>query len=247
MPKIPAAAVTIEAAELMQRLTQQGETVKVTLQMEAQTLPDANSANVIAEIPGREKPEEIVLISGHIDSWDVGTGASDDGAGCVIAMEAARLIKKLNLKPRRTIRVVLFTNEENGLRGAVGYGEQHRAEFSKHIAAIEADSGGAKPLGFSFEGKEKGFNYLQDFLPLLRGVEADQLTKGGGGADISILTNTGVPSLGLRPDSSHYFDVHHTEADTLEKIEPINMATNSATLAIMTYLLADMPDPIPRD
>lgn len=247
VPKIPAAAITTENADLISRLLKRGEKVVVRLSLEAQTLPDAPSANVVAEVRGRERPDEIVLIGGHIDSWDVGTGATDDGSGCIIAWEAARLINSLNLRPRRTIRVVLFTNEENGLRGAIAYRDAHRQEFDKHVAAIEADSGAAKPLGFSFSGTDRALEMLQQMAPLLQGIGADRITKGGAGADISVLTEAGVPGLGLRPDPTHYFDLHHTEADTLDKISPIDLNLNVATMAVMTYLLADLPEPLPRE
>jgi carboxypeptidase Q len=223
-----------------------GDKVTVNLKLGAQTLPDIESANVIAELRGRERPEEVIVISGHLDSWDVGTGAQDDGAGCVVAMEALRILAKLNLRPRRTIRVVLFTNEENGLRGGVAYGEAHKTTIDKHIAAIEADAGAARPIGFSFEGKDADFAKIQKIAPLLRSFGADNMTRGFSGADISVITGQGVPGLGLRPDPTHYFDIHHTEADTLDKIDRLDLSLNVATMAIMAYVLAEMPEPLSR-
>ncbi|MEW6731667.1 MAG: M20/M25/M40 family metallo-hydrolase [Acidobacteriota bacterium] len=244
--QIPAAAVTIEDAELIDRLVARGEKVIVQLKLGAKTLPDAKSANVIAEWRGRERPEEIVLICGHLDSWDVGTGATDDGSGCIMAMEAARILAKLNMRPRRTIRVVLFTNEENGLRGAFAYRDAHRQEIDKHIAAIECDAGADRPVGFSFSGTDRAFATIEQIAPLLKGLRADRNTRGGGGADISPLIELGVPGLGLRPQQEHYFDLHHTEADTMDKIDRQALSLNVATLAVMTYMLADLPEPLAR-
>jgi len=248
IPKIPAAAVTIENAELMQRLFVRGEKIVVNLKLGAQILPDTESANVIGEIRGSEKPDEVIVVGGHLDSWDVGTGSNDDGAGCVISMEAVRTIARLKLRPKRTIRVVLFTNEENGLYGAVAYGNTHKQEFDKHIVAIEADSGGTRPLGFSFKGSDSAFALIQEISPLLRNLRSDNVerSQGSPGADISVITDAGVPGLGLRNDSTHYFDVHHTDADTFEKMDRTDLALNVATMAIMLYVLADMPQALPR-
>jgi carboxypeptidase Q len=247
-PKIPAAAVTIEDAEMMHRLIARGDRVVIKLSLGAKTLPDALSANVIGELRGRERPDEIVLICGHLDSWDVGTGASDDGAGCVMSMEAVRILARLNLRPRRTIRVVLFTNEENGLRGAKAYGEAHQQEFDKHIAAIESDSGGARPQGFSFSGKDRAFATVAQIAPLLLSLKADNIARSdGAGADISVLTKAGVPGLGLRPDPTHYFDIHHTHADTVDKIDRVDLSMNVATMAVMAYVIADLPEALARE
>ncbi len=248
VPKIPAAAVTIENAELMQRLSLRGEKIVVNLKLGAQTLPDADSANVIGEIKGSEHPEEVIVISGHIDSWDVGTGSNDDGAGSVIAMEAVHTLARLKLRPRRTIRVVLFTNEENGLKGAVAYGEAHKNEVDKHIATLEADSGGTRPVGFSFKGKDESYEVVKDIASLLRNLRADNVerSQGGVGADVSVLTDAGVPGVGLRNDNAHYFDIHHTNADTFEKQDRTDLALNVATMAVMIYVLADMQQPLAR-
>lgn len=248
VPKIPAAAVTIENAELMQRLFLRGQKITLNLKLGAKTLPDAESANVVGEIRGSEKPEEVVLVSGHLDSWDVGTGSNDDGAGCVIAMEAVRVIAKLGLRPKRTIRVVLFTNEENGLYGAFAYRDAHKDKFDKHVAAIEADSGGTRPVGFSFKGSDAGFTLIKEISLLLQNLRSDNIdrSQGSPGADISVLVNAGVPGLGLRNDSTNYFDIHHTDADTLDKMDKTDLALNVATMAVMVYILADMPEALPR-
>jgi carboxypeptidase Q len=239
-PKVPTAAITIEDALMFQRLADSGTTVKVHLEMEAQKLPDAASANVIGEIPGREKPEEIVLIGGHLDSWDVGQGAQDDGSGVVASMEAAALIRKLGLQPRRTIRVVAFTNEENGMRGGIAYREWAGDSVKKHVAAIEMDGGAEKPLGFGVNAKL--YDRAVEIAKLLEPIGAGMITKGGGGADISAIMRDGVPGIGEHTAGTHYFDWHHSMADTLDKVDPKDFQLNVAAMAVMAYLLADMPD-----
>jgi carboxypeptidase Q len=252
-PKIPAAAVSIEDATMIERLAGAGNKVVVHLAMEARTLPDADSANVIGEILGRDLPEEIVVIGGHLDSWDVGQGAEDDGAGCVTALEAAALINRLRLKLRRTIRVVFWTNEENGLAGGKAYREWVGSSFAKHVAAIEMDGGAEKPVGFGFgdfvhgsdTSVDDGIARLQEIGKLLERLGAGEIHCGGGGADISPLTRDGVPGLGLITVGTHYFDWHHTDADTVDKIKPQELRLNIAAMAVMSYVLADMPDRLP--
>jgi hypothetical protein len=235
--KIPAAAVTGEGADFLARSAERGP-VKVALKMGAKTLPDAVSGNAIGEIRGREKPEEIVVIGGHIDSWDVGDGSSDDGAGCMMAMEAAAILKDLGLRPKRTIRVVLFTNEENGLRGGKAYFEAHGQET--HVGAIEADSGSGKPWGLGIAGEDrKQQRQIMAYAPLFEGLGAENIGPGWGGADISPLTRAGVLSMSVRPDASHYFDLHHSPADTIDKIDPEHLEKNAAAMALMAYILAE--------
>lgn len=235
--KIPAAAVTHAGAELLARQVARGRTT-LELKMGARMLPDAASGNAIAELVGREQPDEVVVIGGHIDSWDVGDGASDDGAGCLIAMEAARMLKELDLVPRRTIRVVLFTNEENGLRGAKGYFEAHGDEH--HVAAIESDAGMGAPYGFGVVAKDAAtLALVASYGPLFQPLGADHIAAGWGGADISPLTKQGVLSLSVHPDTSHYFDLHHSPADTIDKIDPKDIQGNAAALALMAYILAE--------
>ena len=245
-PKIPAAAITIEGAELLQRMHDRGERTTLRLKMEARFLPDAESANVVAEIKGSEKPDEIVLIGGHFDSWDVGQGAHDDGGGCIIAWEAVRLLKELGLRPRRTIRVVLYTNEENGLRGGNAYRDAHRAELSKHILAIESDSGVYRPQGFGLAATAppQARANLQEIARLLAGIGADRVAENGGGADIGPIMREGVVGASFNVDGSRYFDIHHTHADTLDKIDPKNLALCVATMAVVAYTVADMPQPL---
>ena len=245
-PKIPTAAITIEDAELLQRMHNRGDRTTLRLKMEARFLPDAESANVLAEIKGSEAPDEVVLVGGHFDSWDVGQGAHDDGGGCIIAWEAVRLLKELGLRPRRTIRVVLFTNEENGLRGGTAYRDAHRAELSKHVLAIESDSGVYRPLGFGLSDKAplQARSNLQEVAKLLRGIDADRIAENGGGADIGPIMLEGVIGASFNVDGSRYFDIHHTDADTLDKIDPKNLALCVATMAVVAYTVADMPEPL---
>ena len=243
-PKIPVAAITVEAAELLQRLYDRGERPTVRLKMEAKFLADAESANVIAELKGSERPDEVVLMGGHFDSWDVGQGAHDDGGSCIAAWEAIRLLKELGLRPRRTIRVVLFTNEENGLRGGNGYRDAHRAELAKHVFAIESDSGIYRPEGLSLAANAPllARSNLQEIAKLLAGINADRIGANGGGADIGPIMREGVLGANLEVDGSHYFDIHHTQADTLDKIDPRDLSLCVATLAVMAYTVADLPE-----
>ncbi len=242
LPKIPAASISIEDALLIQRLSDSGEKVQVELSMEAQMHPPSKSANVIGEIVGSEKPEEVVVVGGHLDSWDVGQGAHDDGAGVMASLEAVVLMKKLGLRPRRTIRVILFTNEENGLAGGRAYKDEVGAAVKNHVAAIEMDGGAERPVGFGLGGGDpKQVELLRQIGKLLDGIEAGNITLGGGGADISPLMNDGVPGLGLLTVGEHYFDWHHTHADTLDKVNPTEFKKCTAALAVMAYVLADMP------
>lgn len=244
-PKIPAAAISIEDADLLDRLTARGP-VTVRLRIDTQELPDVESANVIGELRGREKPDEIVVIGAHIDSWDVGQGAHDDGAGCVTMMQALRVLKQLGLTPRRTIRVVLFTNEENGLRGARAYAKEHEAELAKTVFALEADSGGFAPRGFSVRHKDpeagkRVRGRLAEVAALLAPLGTLRVTEGHAGADIEPMAPAGVPVVGLEVDSRSYFDYHHTEADTLDKVDPQDLADMVATVAVLAYVIADLP------
>ena len=245
LPKIPAAAVTVEDAQLIARLAAQGP-VTVRMQLEAQQLPDAPSANVIGELRGRERPDEVVVIGAHIDSWDVGQGAHDDGAGCVQVMQAITVLRQLGLTPRRTIRVVLFTNEENGLRGARAYAEAHQAELGRTVLAVEADSGGFSPRGFSVEVKPEVapriLPRVAQIAALLGPVGPIKVTAGHSGADLIPLIPAGVPGVGLVTDGRRYFDYHHTEADTIDKVDPAQLADGVAALAVLAYVAADLPD-----
>jgi carboxypeptidase Q len=190
-----------------------------------------------------------VVLGGHIDSWDVGQGAMDDAGGSVAAWEAVRLIKELGLRPRRTVRVVLWTNEENGLRGGRGYRDAHAADaagVAKHVLAIESDAGVFRPTGFGFVGSDSGLAVARQVGALLQRIGADSVARGEGGADISPLTELGVPGMGLQVDRTRYFWYHHTEADMLDKLDPAEVARCVATMAVMAYVVADLPDRLPR-
>ena len=240
-PQIPAAAITAEDADRFARLQARGVRIRVKLMMEARFEPDAQSYNVVGEWRGRELPNEIVLVGGHFDSWDVGTGASDDGGGCVVTWEAVRLMKKLNLRPRRTVRVVLFTNEENGLRGGNGYRDAHVSELASHVMLLESDGGVFDPAGFGYSGPEPGRATVRAIGGLLKSIGADPILPSGGGADIG--PSARVANI---PTMSHvvkgdYFLVHHTPADTIARITPKQMSDNAAAIAVMTYAIADLP------
>ena len=241
-PQIPAAAITAEDAERLQRMQDRGTPVRVRLKMEARFLPDADSANVIGEIRGRELPDEVVVVGGHFDSWDVGTGSTDDGGGCVVTWEALRLMKKLNLRPRRTVRVVLWTNEENGLRGGQGYADRHKGELANHVAMLESDSGVFRPTGFGFTGTDAARSEIRAIASLLRGIRADTIVAGGEEADTGPSIQAGrIPALSLQVDGD-YFLIHHTPADTIDKIDPMDMSRASAAVAVMAYVLAEKPE-----
>lgn len=247
--KIPHAAITVEDALLIQRFADRGETIEVSLFMEAETLPEATSRNVIAEIKGSEFPEEIIVMGGHIDSWDVGQGAMDDGGGCVAAWEALRLIAKLGLKPKRTIRVVLWTNEENGLGGANEYKrwvEEEEQSLENHILGMESDAGVFDPIGFGFTGSDEAFEILKEIGTMLYPIDSGMVSRGGGGADIGPLMRAGMPGMGLRVDGEKYFWFHHTAADTIDKLNEQDFNECVATMAVFAYAVAEMENRLPR-
>jgi carboxypeptidase Q len=228
----------------LRRMQDRGERIELHLCMEAQSFPDVVSRNIIAEIKGTEFPDEVVLFGAHIDAWDVGQGAHDDGGNCIASWYALRLLKQLELRPKRTIRMVHWTNEENGLRGAQAYADRYPA--NKHIVAIEADAGSFAPLGYGFTGSDSAFAIVQAVGGLLSSIGASAVTKGGGGADIGVLMRQGVPGMGLRVAGDKYFWYHHAHADTVDKVDPHELNLCIATLAVMVYVLADLPMPLPR-
>jgi carboxypeptidase Q len=244
--RIPAAALSVEDAVMLRRFQDRGQPVVLTLRMAAQTLPDARSRNAVAEIRGRERPDEVVVLGGHIDSWDVGQGAMDDGGGSVAAWEAVRLMKQLGLRPRRTVRVVLWTNEENGGKGAEAYRDAHADQLSRHVLALESDNGVFAPHGFRFSGSDAVFARAQHIARLLEPIGADKVTreKDSPEADIAPLVERGVPGMGLDVDRSHYFWFHHSEGDTLDKLDPAEMARCVAALAVMAFVAADLPEAV---
>lgn len=245
--KIPQAAITLEHATLLHRLQKMGEPIKIRLSMDAKTLPDAPSRNVIAEIKGSERPEEVVVLGGHIDSWDVGQGVMDDAGGCLAAWEAVMLMKELGLKPKRTVRVVMWTNEENGLRGATAYRDmvQENGTLKDHVLAIESDGGVFEPKGFGFGGSDAAYQMVSEISKLLKPIGADLMKRGGGGADIGPIMREGVPGMGLLVDNSKYFWYHHTAADTIDKLDEEEYQKCIATMAVMAYVAADMPERLP--
>jgi hypothetical protein len=247
-PKIPAAAVTSEDAMLIQRLLARGDRVRMYLLLTPRTFADVASANVVAEIRGREKPDEIVLIGGHLDSWDLGTGAIDNASGVAMVMDTMRGIKTLGRQPRRTIRAVLYMNEENGLRGARAYAKDHAAELPKHVAAIESDAGASTPLGFrtTLDDAVRAA-FVGPLLPALGRVGATTFEMSEySGADTSPLIDAGVPGFGLMTEASRYFHYHHSPADTLDKIDRDELTRATAAFAAMTWMLAERSDVPPR-
>lgn len=245
--QIPTAAIPVEDAMRIQRLANRGIKVRLRLRMEAHFEPDVESFNVVGEIRGSEKPEEIVLVGCHFDSWDPGTGASDDGVGCIVTWEAARLMKKLNIRPKRTVRVVLFTNEENGMRGGNGYRDQHAKEAANHIMAFESDSGVFAPARLGFTGSAAARQLVNDIGTLLAPLGLQDVGDGGGGADIGPISTLGkVPMMAYAGDATKYFTIHHTPADTVDRIDPAEVSKAAAGIAAMIYVVADMPQSLPK-
>src|SRR5216110_3987969 len=245
-PKIPAAAVTAEDADLIADLVRQGP-VKMRLVLTQQQLPDVESYNVIGDIKGSEHPEQVIIVSGHLDSWDLGTGAVDDGAGVAVSMQAAQLVRQLRLKPKRTIRVIAWMNEENGEAGSKQYAKDHEKEIPNHFAAMETDGGASHPIGVHVKGKFEIKKLLAPVLALLQESGAGILNLVEHcGADIETLEKAGVPAFSPIQDSRFYFNYHHTAADTMDKIVPKELAENSAVVAVVTYALANMAQPLPR-
>ncbi len=239
VPKIPAAAISTLDANILSQLIAQDKRVVVRLKLTCQTLPDAPSANVMGEIVGSEKPDEIIVISGHLDSWDKGTGAHDDGAGCVQAIEALRLLKACGLKPKRTIRAVMFMNEENGLRGGEEYAREAVEKKIKHVAAMESDRGGFAPRGFTVQADSMTMSKISTWAPLLAATGIEYIKPGGGGADIWPLSRQGVPAIGLVPEAHRYFDYHHSDNDTIDKVNERELELGAAAMAIMAYLISE--------
>lgn len=248
VPSIPAAAIPVEDSMRLARMQARGQRLRLRLRMDARYEPDVESANVVGEITGRERPDEIVVLGGHFDSWDVGTGAMDDGGGSMVAWEAVRLMKALGLRPRRTVRAVLFTNEENGLRGGLAYRDRHKDELRDHVLMIESDAGVFRPLGFGFTGSPEARVRVREIATLLAGLGADRIAAAGGGADIGPSVRAGnLPSMSLDVDGSQYFTYHHTPADTVERLDPTDVARCAAAMAVMAYVVADMPERLPAD
>ncbi|MDG5767055.1 M20/M25/M40 family metallo-hydrolase [Balneolales bacterium ANBcel1] len=249
VPEIPVASISAEAAGLLHRFDQRNDPATVSLYMEAKTMDEpALSHNIIAEIPGSEYPEEIVVIGGHIDSWDIGQGAMDDAGGVVVTWEALRLIHELNLQPKRTIRLVLWTNEENGVMGGRAYRDMviENGEFEHHQIAFEVDFGVFKPLGFGFQGPEEALEMLRPVGALMAPLREMHLREGAyGTVDVGPLHREGMPIMGLDVETEKYFWYHHSAKDTVDKLDPDEVAECVAAVAVMAFILADMPERLP--
>jgi carboxypeptidase Q len=246
-PKIPAGSVAAEDGDLIARLAARGA-VRMHLVLTPQQLPDTVSYNVIADLKGSEHPEQVmIIVSGHLDSWDLGTGAIDDGAGVVVAMQTVNLIKQLGLRPKRTIRFIAWMNEENGVAGGETYAKDYAADIGNHYAAIESDRGAGHPLGFEVKAKPEVLALLAPMSAVLQSSGAELLRHvEDTETDISPLAKAGVPSFGLWQDTRTYFDYHHTAADTLDKVVPRELAENAAAMTVLAYTLANLPQPLPR-
>jgi len=247
-PKIPAAALSAEDALMIQRLVSAGTPVEVRIQMDDHQEPDIESHNVIGELRGTEKPEEVVLVGGHLDTWDIGQGAQDDGSGAMAALESVLLIKKLGLHPRRTIRVLFFVNEENGGAGERAYGAMIGNEVQNHVAALVDDRGAEKPIGYGFGGSQdwkvnpRAFERALELGDLLKSIDGGKMSPGGGGGHIASVTNHGVPGFGIQTVNISYEQTNHTNADSFDKIVLRDFQLHVASLAVMSYVLADMPE-----
>ncbi len=239
IPKIPAAAISTVGANYLHDQLQTKKSVTVEIRLSCVTLSDVPSSNVIGEIKGSEVPNEVILIGGHLDSWDKGQGAHDDGSGVVQSIEVLRLIKELNLRPKRTIRTVLFANEENGLKGGRTYASDYNGKKFEHIVAIESDFGGFAPLGFGVSADSIKFEKIKSFSSLLEIVGADRIKRGGGGADIGPLAASGTAMIGLNPDSQKYFDYHHSNHDTIDKVHPRELELGAIAMAILSWAIGE--------
>ena len=246
VPKIPAAAVTAEDADLLAYLVRQG-TVRMHMVLTPQQLADVDSYNVVADLKGSEQPDQVVIVSGHLDSWDLGTGAIDDGAGVVVAMQTAQLVKQLGLTPKRTIRVIAWMNEEFGNSGGLAYAAAHKEEAAKHFAAIESDLGAGHPAGINMTAPARNVPLLRPAAEILQNIGAGMLqTPQETETDIGPLLALGVPCFGPIQDERFYFNYHHTAADTLDKVVPRELQENAAVMAVLAYSLANLPKDLER-
>jgi len=236
--RIPGAAISTKDANRLSSLLRAGKKIMLHLQLSCRVLPDAPSANVLGELRGKQFPDEVIVVGGHLDSWDKGTGAHDDGAGCAQALEALHLLKQLGLVPRRTIRAVMFMNEENGMRGGLGYAAAPGRKRERHVAALEADRGGFAPRGFTVDADSATYERIVQWKPVFDQFRAGDLIRGGSGVDISPLVKAGVPGFGLDVENHRYFDYHHSANDTIDKVYPRELEVGAALLAVMCYLIS---------
>ncbi len=244
--RVPGVALSTIAADRLARRIAAGGPTRVRLELDCHTLPDVDTFNVVGEVRGRELPGEIVLLGGHLDAWDVGEGAHDDGAGCVQTLEAARLLLALDLRPRRTVRVCFFMNEENGLRGGLAYRDTHREELGRHVLALESDRGGFVPRGFATDAGPELYARLAGYARLLEPYGASLLRAGDGGADIGPLREHGVPLAEFLPDASRYFDFHHADTDVFSAVHPRELSLGAAAIAAFAWCVADAPESAAR-
>lgn len=246
VPKIPTACITVEDAEMMSRMASNGNIIVIHLKMGAKTYPDADSFNTVAEISGSKYPEQVVLISGHLDSWDVGQGAMDDGGGAFISWEALSLIKDLGLRPKRTLRLVLWTAEEQGGIGASQYYQSHKANISNYSLVMESDSGTFLPKGLQFTGSDKARAIMEEVMRLLQPLNVTQVFSDGEGTDINFWIQAGVPGASLCDDLYKYFAFHHSHGDTMTVMDPKQMNVAAAVWAVVSYVVADLEEMLPR-
>ena len=239
--------MTAEDADLIVHLAAQGK-VRMHLTLTPQKLADETGYNVIGDLKGSEHPEQIVVVSGHLDSWDLGTGAIDDGAGVVMAMETAEMLQRLHLRPARTLRVIAWMDEETGGAGSKAYSTDYSAEFAHHVACIESDAGAAHPLGFEVKATPAAVDDLRPVQSVLQSIGATVFQSGPypPGADIAAMSEAGVPAFGVMQDGRTYFNYHHTAADTLDKVVPSELRENAAAMAVLAYALTNMKEPLPR-
>ena len=235
--RIPAAAISTNGAELLSSMLSLNKNLYFYLKQDCKNLPDVKSYNVIGEIKGSDFPNEIIVVGGHLDSWDLGDGAHDDGAGIVQSMEVLNIFNKISYKPKRTIRVVLYMNEENGLRGGITYAKNAKNKKENHVFALESDAGGFSPRGFSFEASDNQFKKIKSWETYFHPYLTDRFTLGGSGADIGPLRNGKIVLAGLRPDSQRYFEYHHTANDTFEAINKRELELGAAAMTSMIYLV----------
>jgi len=236
---IPALAISTLDADSLSQILKSGREVRVRMRLSARTLPDVLSGNVLGEIVGTERPDEIVVVGGHLDAWDKGHGAHDNGAGCMQAIEALDLLKRVGFRPKRTIRAVMFMNEENGLRGGRAYATAPTRASERHIAAIEADRGGFAPRGLSVEADSATVIRWARWSPLFADLGAGRIFRGGSGVDISPLVSLGVPGIGLVVDDHRYFDYHHSENDTIDAVHPRELEMGAIVISLLAAILAD--------
>jgi len=239
VPKVPAAAVSTIGANTLSQILAHDPDAQVSLELSCETLPDVESANVVGELLGSERPNEVIVVGGHLDAWDKGSGAHDDGSGCVQAIEALNLLKKLGITPKRTIRAVMFMNEENGTRGAKAYPEAPERKGEVHVAALESDRGGFAPRGFDVQGDSTIVTKVKAWRPLFELLDAGRIEAGYGGVDIQPLAAQGVPSFGLDPENHRYFDYHHSDNDTIDKVNPRELEMGAIVEALLCYLISE--------